>query len=68
MSENNSIIHVNSTEGLGVASIAVDYNASVVWVGTAHKLWRFDGDRWIFFWCLHCFFSTCIAMVPAPGH
>lgn len=47
----DGITYVNSTEGEGVVSLAVDHSNAAVWAGTQHKLWRFDGsERWTFFW------------------
>lgn len=51
MSTLDGITYVNSTEGEGVVSLAVDHSNAAVWAGTQHKLWRFDGsERWTFFW------------------
>jgi hypothetical protein len=48
----DGVVYVNSTEGEGVVSLAVDHANAAVWAGTQHKLWRFDGsERWAFFWC-----------------
>ncbi len=69
MSTLDGITHVNSTEGEGVVSLAVDHSNAAVWAGTQHKLWRFDGsERWTFFWCLFRPFRTRARTPPTRAY